>query len=77
MEKQKYKLRCLNKGVVVTTEPEKYNVVWKREFNPEIFSEDNKTYKQNCNCDESTPFINEDNNFHPYCRWCGIDFKKQ
>ena len=77
MKKQKYKLRCRDKGIVVTSNPEKYDSLWKRKFNPKIFSEDNKKYKQNCKCYKSTPFINEDNNFHPYCRWCGEDFKEQ
>ena len=40
MENQKYKLRCRNNGIVVTTEPKKYNVVWQRKFNPEIYSID-------------------------------------
>ena len=75
MENQLYKLRCLKNGILVTSEPDKYNVVWKREFNPMIYSEDNKKYKQDCECMEATPFVNEDNNYHPYCRWCGNDFK--
>lgn len=33
-------------------------------------------YIQNCNCIKSEPFINKDNNFKPYCRWCGKDFIK-
>jgi hypothetical protein len=40
MEKQLYKLRCRIKGIVVTYEPEKYNVIWKRKFNHLIYSED-------------------------------------
>ena len=32
-------------------------------------------YKANCSCEESEPFINSDNNYTPYCRWCGEDFK--
>ncbi len=44
MKETKYKLRCRNKGILVTSEPEKYNVVWKRIFNPEIYSID-KTLK--------------------------------
>ena len=75
MEKQKYKLRCRNKGIVVTTDINKYDVVWKIEFNPEIFSIDKILYKQNCGCLESEPFVNSDNNYKPYCRWCGTDFK--
>ena len=39
-ETQKYKLRCLNKGILVTSEPEKYNIIWIRNFNPEIYSID-------------------------------------
>ena len=77
MDNQKNKLRCRNKGIVVTSNPEKYNVVWKRKFNPDIFSIDKMLYRQDCNCIESEPFINSDNNFKPYCRWCGTDFKKQ
>ena len=74
IEKQKYKLRCRYKGIVVTLDPEKYNIVWKREFNEEIFPIDRRIYKQNCKCTESDPFINSDNNNIPYCRWCGNDF---
>ncbi len=40
MEKQKYKLRCRKKGIVVTLNPEQYNVVWERNFNPIIYSVD-------------------------------------
>ena len=40
MENQKYKLRCRSKGIVVTTKLKNYNVVWKRVFNPEIYSID-------------------------------------
>ena len=40
MEIQKYKLRCRNNGIVVTLKPEQYNVVWKRKFNPKIYSTD-------------------------------------
>lgn len=40
MEKQKYKLRCRNKGILVTLTPEKYNIVWKRVLNPEIYPMD-------------------------------------
>jgi hypothetical protein len=42
MENIKYKLRCRNKGILVTSNPELYNVVWKRKFNPEIYPEDAK-----------------------------------
>jgi|688.fasta_scaffold1556117_1 hypothetical protein len=37
---KKYKLRCRVKGIVVTTNPKEYNIVWIREFNPEIYSND-------------------------------------
>lgn len=37
---QKYKLRCRNKGILVTSNLIKYDVVWKRPFNPEIYSLD-------------------------------------
>lgn len=43
---------------------------------------ENKIYKYEpyCNCIENKilgvkPFINSDNNYTPYCRWCGKDFK--
>ena len=40
----KYKLRCRENGILVTSNPNKYNVVWKRIFNPIIYSMDkNKT----------------------------------
>ena len=42
MKKLKYKLRCRNKGILVTSNPEKYNIVWKRVFNPKIFPIDQK-----------------------------------
>ena len=32
MLNKKYKLRCRENGILVTTEPDKYNVVWCREF---------------------------------------------
>jgi hypothetical protein len=75
MENQKYKLRCRNNGIVVTSNQEKYDVVWKRKFNPEICPMDKIIYNKNCQCTESDPFINEDNDNIPYCRWCGNDFK--
>ena len=34
MEAKKYKLRCRKLGIIVSYNPEKYDVVWKREFNP-------------------------------------------
>jgi hypothetical protein len=37
MEKIKYKLRCRNKGILVTYSPEEYNIVWIRLFNPKIY----------------------------------------
>jgi len=40
MDKQKYKLRCRNKGIVVTSNPEKFNIIWIRDFNPIIYSMD-------------------------------------
>ena len=42
MEKIKYKLRCRNNGIVVTTNPSKYNIVWIRKFNPNIYPIDNE-----------------------------------
>ena len=52
MIQKKYKLRCRNNGIVVTTNPKKYNIVWIRLFDPEIYSIDilkNKRYEKN-NC---------------------------
>jgi hypothetical protein len=40
MENIKYKLRCRNKGILVTSKPELYSVVWKRIYNPEIYPMD-------------------------------------
>jgi len=40
MKRTKYKLRCRDKGILVTSNPEKYNVVWKRIFNSEIYPMD-------------------------------------
>ena len=40
MKNQKYKLRCRVNGILVTTNPNKYNVVWKRIFNPIVYSMD-------------------------------------
>ena len=37
---KKYKLRCRINGIVVTSRPEKYNIVWIREYNPEIYPMD-------------------------------------
>lgn len=37
-----YKLRCRKNGIVVTTNPELYDIVWKRIFNPEIYTMDKK-----------------------------------
>ena len=31
-----FKLRCREKGILVTNKPRKYNVVWVREFRPEL-----------------------------------------
>lgn len=45
MEKIKYRLRCRFKGVLVTSNPKKFDVVWKRVFNPKIYPEDAK-YKR-------------------------------
>jgi hypothetical protein len=45
---KKYKLRCRVIGIVVTTNPTEYNIVWIREFNPEIYSNDKiKNYENN------------------------------
>jgi hypothetical protein len=45
---KKYKLRCRVKGIVVATNPTEYNIVWIREFNPEIYSNDKpKNYENN------------------------------
>lgn len=38
---KKYKLRCRKLGVLVCSELTKYDIVWKREFNPIIYSIDN------------------------------------
>ena len=46
MEVKKYKLRCRKLGIIVSNNPENYDVVWKREFNPEIYSID-KLCKEN------------------------------
>jgi hypothetical protein len=40
VENIKYKLRCRNKGILVTSKPELYDVVWKRIYNPEIYPMD-------------------------------------
>ena len=40
MEKLKYKLRCRNNGILVTSKPKKYDVVWKRKFDPKIYPQD-------------------------------------
>ena len=42
MLNNKFKLRCQNKGIVVDFEQNiyKYDIVWKRIYNPKIFSED-------------------------------------
>jgi len=42
MEKIRYKLRCRAKGILVTSNPKNFDVVWKRKFNPEIYPEDDK-----------------------------------
>jgi hypothetical protein len=38
----KYKFRCRKNGVLIDTKENlyKYDIVWKREFNPEIYSID-------------------------------------
>jgi hypothetical protein len=33
---KKYKIRCRNCGIVVTTTPEKHDIVWKRDYRPDI-----------------------------------------
>jgi hypothetical protein len=46
MTKTIYKLRCRNNGIVVTENPKKYNIVWIRIYDPEIYTIDiikNKT----------------------------------
>jgi len=43
MLENKYKLRCRKHGIVVTLNPEKFDVVWKREFNPDVYSIDKTT----------------------------------
>ena len=40
MEVKKYKLRCRKLGIIVSDNPKNKDVVWKREFNPEIYSID-------------------------------------
>ena len=42
MEAKKYKLRCRKKGILVTTNPHVYDVVWVREYSPEVYAKDNK-----------------------------------
>ena len=42
LDKIKYKLRCQKNGILVTSNPNKYDVVWKRLFNHEIYSVDNE-----------------------------------
>lgn len=37
-----YKLRCRKLGIVVSSDLSKYDIVWKREFNSEIFPMDIK-----------------------------------
>lgn len=41
---KKYKLRCRKLGVLICSESEltKYDIVWKREFNPIIYPLDNQ-----------------------------------
>jgi hypothetical protein len=41
-----FKLRCRVKGIIITNKPKNFNVVWKRPFNPEIFPEDRKQFKE-------------------------------
>jgi hypothetical protein len=42
LDKIKYKLRCRKNGILVTSNPSEYDVVWKRIFNPEIYTVDNE-----------------------------------
>jgi len=44
----KYKLRCRKKGIVVDLGKNlyKYDIVWKREFNSEIYSIDKQQIKK-------------------------------
>ena len=37
LDKIKYKLRCRKNGILVTSNPNKYDVDWKRLFNPEMY----------------------------------------
>ena len=37
MKRTKYKLRCRDKDILVTSNTENYNVVWKREYYPKIY----------------------------------------
>ena len=37
---QLYKIRCRIHGITITTKLHNHNIVWKRIFNPEIFSQD-------------------------------------
>lgn len=42
MEIKKYKIRCRKNGIIVCLEKEmqKYDVIWKRIFNPKIYPKD-------------------------------------
>ncbi|WP_445453120.1 PcfK-like family protein [Flavobacterium sp. 25HG05S-40] len=44
---QQYRIRCRKCGIITTAEPEKHDVVWKREFDPERSPIDRKTLKSN------------------------------
>jgi len=46
MTEQKYKLRCRRNGILITTKPQYFDVVWKRLFNPKIYSIDKIDEKQ-------------------------------
>jgi len=46
MEEKKYKIRCRNKGILVASKAEKYDVVWKRSFNPKIYPMDREKTKK-------------------------------
>lgn len=49
MKNKIYKLRCRNKGIVVTSNLDKYNIIWLRNFNPNIYSIDKNHEQQTTN----------------------------
>ena len=41
-DKKKHVIRCRRCGIIVTSEPTKHDVVWKRDFRPDISPIDEK-----------------------------------